>query len=248
MFLWGVPFAVLAISIFVGIKSNGYDVELRGRWIRFGGIAACVVAFLICVIFHGLIQEKRTWWEIRDFSSRTVENESNNSVSNSECNDFATGELSPVAYSEYPALEELNTVSINGADSDSSLDFSKYGPLKTVDGNDATCWQDGSEGYALNEKLYYDFSDTYYEICGVRIRNGRTDSSSKFEQNGRIKKAELDFGNDQRIIVNLDDEDEAMFFEIGARDVSECTFTILEVYEGSKYEDTCLSEVTFYCK
>lgn len=58
--------------------------------------------------------------------------------------------------------------------------------------------------------------------------------------------AELDFGNDQKFIVNLDDRNEAMFYEIGAYDVSECTITILEVYEGSQYEDTCLSEVTFY--
>lgn len=246
MFLWGIPLAILVISIFVGIKGNGYDVELRGRWIRFGGIAACVVAFLSCVIFHPLIQEEKTWWEVRDFSSYSGKNESVNATKDYEDNYGVMEEVSPIAYSEYPALEELDMLSVYGADSDSCLDSSKYGPLKTVDFDDATCWQDGSKGYAVNEKLYYTFSDTYNEVRGVRIRNGRTDSSSKFEQNGRIKMAELDFGNDQKFIVNLDDRNEAMFYEIGAYDVSECTITILEVYEGSQYEDTCLSEVTFY--
>jgi hypothetical protein len=82
-------------------------------------------------------------------------------------------------------------------------------------------------------------------LSGIRIINGYVKSRDTYNMNNRIKKAEIILSDGTSFIFTL--EDDTMDFqtldfgkEITTRYI---TIKILEVYKGSKFNDTCISEI-----
>lgn len=56
----------------------------------------------------------------------------------------------------------------------------------------------------------------------------------------------LSFSDGSEIEISLDDTMEEQIIEIGNKTVSSVRLTILEVYNGVKYNDTCIASIKFY--
>lgn len=120
-----------------------------------------------------------------------------------------------------------------------------YPAWNAFDGETTTCWQDGVEGNGEGTEL----TATLSEVCNLQyivIYNGQTVNEDKFRKNGRV--AQLEIGNGQFTeVIKLPDENNPVAVKLdGWENISTVTFKINSVYSGSKYLDTCISEIIFY--
>jgi hypothetical protein len=84
-------------------------------------------------------------------------------------------------------------------------------------------------------------------FSGIRIINGYAKSEETYKANNRVKKVEVILTDGTSYIFDLKDDTldfQTLNFgkEVETRDV---TIKILDIYEGNKYNDTCISEVQF---
>ncbi len=131
-----------------------------------------------------------------------------------------------------------------------------YGGTNAHDGSYRNAWVEGAEGDGIGEKLYYTFRENTPRITQVIVANGYVKNEIAWRENGRVKKLKMSVNGKPFAILNLLDErsDQVFTFDpIGkGRDASRegqewtMTFEILEVYPGSKYEDTVISELHFW--
>lgn len=119
-------------------------------------------------------------------------------------------------------------------------------PIENIfDGDKDTCWQDGVDGNGEGTEI----TATLAESCNIQylvIHNGRSVSQSKYEKNGRVR--ELEIGTDQfTTVVEIPDVNGLVAIKLDEwGEVSSFRFKIISVYPGSKYSDTCISEIGFY--
>lgn len=131
-------------------------------------------------------------------------------------------------------------------------------------------WAEGAEGPGIGESITYRQSCTYginnkweaitifgslepeldgfmrySEIC---IVNGYAKTRQTWEENGRVKKLLLYVEGRPYAYLELEDTVQPQYFMLPEDDIKvinggmlEARFEIVEVYPGSKYEDTCLT-------
>lgn len=106
-------------------------------------------------------------------------------------------------------------------------------------------WVEGKKGDGIEESFEFDIN---YPTRGlpldIRILNGYVDPLKPhlFKENNRIKKALLE--TDTGIKKEFEFRDEVEFTQIILpSDVKHIKLTILEVYKGTKYQDTCITSV-----
>ncbi len=105
-------------------------------------------------------------------------------------------------------------------------------------------WVEGKKGDGIGETFEFDMSYSAGEPWDIRILNGYVDPLKPhlFKENNRIKKALLE--TDTGIKKEFDFRDEVEFTQIILTgDVKHVKLTILEVYKGTKYQDTCITAV-----
>jgi len=106
-------------------------------------------------------------------------------------------------------------------------------------------WAEGLEGDGLNEWLKFDFVFPI-NITSIRIWNGLKISQALYKANGRVKKLLITTSTGEEKMVNLRDKFEEQSIPVSfSNAVNWVKITILEVYPGLKYKDTCISSVTF---
>jgi len=84
------------------------------------------------------------------------------------------------------------------------------------------------------------------EVVGIVPGFGRDEAI--YNQNNRIKKMRVRFFADNQASkeFELEDEYEMHFVDLGGKVFDKITFEILEVHEGAKFDDTCISEIDFW--
>ncbi len=110
--------------------------------------------------------------------------------------------------------------------------------------NQTKPWVEGKKGDGIGEIFEFDLSPSAREHWDIRILNGYVDPLKPhlFRENNRIKKALLE--TDTGIIKEIQFRDEVEFTQvILPRNVTHVKITILEVYTGTKYQDTCITSV-----
>ncbi len=119
----------------------------------------------------------------------------------------------------------------------------------TIDGREDTCWQDGVEGDGIGETLRYEFDRAL--ICKVVILNGNRRTESSYGENGRLAKAKIYFYDSGELVhtENIDFSDGEMnASEFEFEEAVECdsiAIEVVDVYGGTKWRDTGVSEVGF---
>ncbi|MBK1791156.1 NADase-type glycan-binding domain-containing protein [Persicirhabdus sediminis] len=121
--------------------------------------------------------------------------------------------------------------------------------LHTNQGEKSFAWSEGVDGHGIGEVLDFTLNKEI-ELDSVLVENGYTRSEELFLSNSRVK--------DVTFVVNGKEEFKRTLLDRRREqriDLSECKtkmktiqLRIDSVYPGSKYEDTCLSDVSFLGK
>ncbi|KZE82294.1 hypothetical protein AV545_07230 [Paenibacillus jamilae] len=118
-----------------------------------------------------------------------------------------------------------------------------YAARNIMDGDASTAWCEGVKGDGIGEWIKIDFG-SMQELKGFELINGLAKSSKAFQANNRVKRMKLEFSNGQTMMIDndfisnqfLDNPIYTSFVKI----------TIEAVERGSKYHDTCMSEIRFF--
>ena len=101
-------------------------------------------------------------------------------------------------------------------------------------------WVEGAKGYGINETISIEFDQPVYSFS---ILNGYADVQNMklFKENSRVKKLKVeDLTNKLEYTMNFEDKVYFNYLEL-SKPSNSIRLTILEVYEGTKYQDTCIS-------
>ena len=146
------------------------------------------------------------------------------------------------------------TVSWNMAFASSVLENndSRYGARNVLDGNPETAWSEGAAGYGVGEWIQIE-RDTPAEITKIHIRNGYHKFPETYDNNGRLKAFRLDFSDGSSLTYAVDAHEfrgETDLIIPLSRPVSTrfVRLTILDAFEGERFEDTCISDIIAYTR
>lgn len=140
--------------------------------------------------------------------------------------------------------------------------------IKNLFDNDLdSCWAEGQDGYGIGDTIELRFDQGVYLMCVAAI-NGYIMNEDTYYDNARIKKLKVEFidganENKYEDIVEFEDIDYNQIDRnyiyktmqvIGnygdgrliQNDNTYIKLTILDVYKGKKYQDTCISEMLIY--
>jgi hypothetical protein len=88
--------------------------------------------------------------------------------------------------------------------------------------------------------------DTPIYVTKISIINGFAKNSNTFSTNSRAKTIELIINNKIQVISLNDSADKQTFDLIEKADIGKgMSFNIIDYYNGSKYDDICISEIEF---
>jgi hypothetical protein len=118
-----------------------------------------------------------------------------------------------------------------------------------------TAWAEGVPGYGIGEYLLYMFRPATPRITAIIVVNGYVKSEKAYSENSRVKKLNVYLNDRPYATPNLEDKRSSQYFEITplGRDNNDKTpllpwllkFEIADVYKGTKYDDTVISEIYF---
>ncbi|URA11012.1 NADase-type glycan-binding domain-containing protein [Thermospira aquatica] len=158
----------------------------------------------------------------------------------------------PLSYSPFNLLDgQTNTCWAEGVKGDGSGEFQYYYT------NGKWLWK---------YPTFYDFKyhgsggagvllvfSNLFSVNRLKIINGYTKSKETYFNNARPSKLEMIFWGAKEKgvitvkIIELEDVMESQWIEVGyIEEIKAIAFTILSTYPGTRYDDTCISEIEFY--
>jgi len=118
-----------------------------------------------------------------------------------------------------------------------------YAPKNVFDGKKTTAWFEGSPGDGIGEWMKITFSESK-KMKKIGLIAGYPKTAKLFKQNNRIKAATLIFSNGDTQVLNFKDKKEMQYFDIASDSkTSYVKIVVNSVYRGSKYRDTCITEI-----
>lgn len=131
-----------------------------------------------------------------------------------------------------------------------------YSADKAHDFDITTAWVEGKSDYGVGEFVEYGFDMTTVKekhqlgITKIILANGYKKTKKTWEENSRVKKVKMYVDNKPFGLLELLDSFEFQTIEIEkiylpVKKVMKIKFVILEVYPGTKYKDTAISELLF---
>jgi VWFA-related protein len=123
-----------------------------------------------------------------------------------------------------------------------------YQAKHLADGKDSTCWAEGADGPGVGEWVQFGF-DAPKTLKAMKIIAGYSKTPAVYQANNRVKKLMLVFSDGISQTVNLADQYGFQRILIDRDKPSRFVkLVIMEVYKGSRYNDTCISEIEFEYK
>lgn len=114
-----------------------------------------------------------------------------------------------------------------------------------VDGDLSTSWTEGVDGSGIDEWIQIDLEEKDW-ISEIYFANGYLSSEKSYKNNNRVKKCLVEFSDGSSYKFTLEDSYDLQPDILEIPDMVETDYiriTILDVYKGSKYNDTCISEI-----
>jgi hypothetical protein len=123
---------------------------------------------------------------------------------------------------------------------------STYTPKNTRDGNSNTAWVEGVPGQGIGENFTLIFNERA-QVNQFSIRNGYAKSTKAYTRNSRVRKLKATASNGQKITLMFSDTSEWQTIDTltDFGPVSWITFEISNVYPGTHYQDTAITELAF---
>ena len=161
----------------------------------------------------------------------------------------------PAKHSSPPESALRNCIAIftpsNAADlcfsshlsSDGSIN---YQPKNTRDNNKSTAWVEGVSGQGIGEHFSL-ILDNPAQVNSLKIRNGYAKSKRLYLRNSRVHKLRAKASNGEELIIKLKDDSSWQESNLTSRFgvVSWIIFEITDVYAGTHYTDTAITELSF---
>lgn len=117
---------------------------------------------------------------------------------------------------------------------------------RVCDGSMAKAWCEGASGQGYGETLTIFFSEEC-EVSGFIIYNGYQKDEKRFYNNSRPAQLTISFSDGESQLIDLEDGMGAQTVHLDTSHISDSiSFTIEEVYPGSKFEDTLISEIILF--
>jgi ribosomal protein L37E len=139
-------------------------------------------------------------------------------------------------------------VSVTATAEDEEID--KYGVAKTIDGKLDTAWHSGGRtarprpiSTNVGVEVRFVFTGPV-KLAEVTVVNGFARSPTDFTNNHRVKKMTVRTDTAEKEWSMADTADPQTLTFDGAP-TARVTFIMVETYPGTKFEDVCISEVTF---
>ncbi|MBQ7679675.1 MAG: hypothetical protein IJT34_07480 [Butyrivibrio sp.] len=153
-------------------------------------------------------------------------------------------------------------IAVSSVETSSALPASgskSYTGMNLIDDDYATVWAEGVPGTGVGETITLHL-DSAQPVYGILICNGYTANYDLYSKNGMLTDVEVDFGNGRHAeghnlegygFENASSQDLADMnrsrIELEAPVVTDTiTITITGAKKGTKYEDTCVSEIWVY--
>ncbi|MGA1871426.1 MAG: NADase-type glycan-binding domain-containing protein [bacterium] len=121
----------------------------------------------------------------------------------------------------------------------------RYSHKNIIDGDIFTAWSEGNKGDGIGEWVKLDFGEmkTLYYIGIIPGYSKYNDKVGEvWFKNNRVKNATLEFSDGSKKQIELIDKQQIQYFKVGKKSNS-VKIIIDEVYKGSTWPDTCISEV-----
>lgn len=119
-----------------------------------------------------------------------------------------------------------------------------YSAINLLDGDKTSTWTEGVDGDGIGEWVEFKSKEDF-ELSKISLINGFTKTSDLYYKNNRIKELKIEFSNGESINAKL--LDNIMDFQDinleKAIITNSIKFIIVDVYKGSKWDDTCISEI-----
>lgn len=123
-----------------------------------------------------------------------------------------------------------------------------YNPERAFDFNRETAWVEGVSGDGIGEWIAVQ-SEHEQPLSGIEILNGFAKSRQTYFNNNRVKKILIEFSDGTSINAELEDgsDMELQVIEFGREIITgSLKLTVLDIYPGEKYKDTCISEIRVF--
>ncbi len=197
--------------------------------------------------FYDYFPEQKRWWMERILSFPDAKEPVQDFVKKVKSSSFLE--------------DHVSVFSDNGV-----IESASFGPNAAFDGMPETSWCENAEGYGEGEYLEVSITEP---VSGVIVRNGfkrftvddwvfdsgafervvedpKNGLKDYFTMNSRVKSLEIrnKDGSFSAVLDLEDKRDPQAFFAV---DLNPGTyqFIIKDVYQGSKWQDTCIAEITF---
>lgn len=119
----------------------------------------------------------------------------------------------------------------------------KHVPDLIMDGDTTTAWVEGVDDNGEGESITFTFGDLY-AVSDIKIWNGYQKSEDLYYKNARPAELELEFSDGSTERISLQDTSSGFQeFALERHVTSYVKVKIISTYEGSKYEDTVISEI-----
>jgi hypothetical protein len=127
-------------------------------------------------------------------------------------------------------------------------DAADCSPASAIDGDLSTAWVEGVDGPGIGESLTLTF-DTTTPFYGIYLLPGYFATPELWEANNRIKKVQLTLSDGTSFTEEFEDIKQPMYIDTdrilgGFPQIEWFRLTILEVYPGTRWDDTAISEIT----
>ena len=127
-----------------------------------------------------------------------------------------------------------------------------YKGANAHDFNHESVWAEGASGQGIGEYLVYHFKGVCPRITTVKVLNGHVKNEKVWRENSRVKQLKVYFNDTPLCILDLKDSRTLQCFEVGTLGYNDANapdwtlkFEIVDVYPGTKYQDTVISELYF---
>lgn len=141
-------------------------------------------------------------------------------------------------------LSEIEVIEASATSEYISTKGNNFSPANLIDHDSATTWQEGEEDAGIGQQLTFVFANSAI-VSAIRLENGKRTGKEAFYENNRM--ASFRVFDDNSVLVELSDSEEVQYivFENPIMQ-SKVVLTLDSVFGGTKWNDTCVAEISFY--